>query len=407
MSREDREQRREPSLGMPSLAQAAERAAAQMAAAELAVAGGARRKEVKTEGKAGTNVGVSESGMRPAAKPVTAPPATAPIDPPPETAGRVSAHLAAAGIVPRGAFDSIDDPSPATSTPRGGQVGQGQVGKAVGKPSQGGRSRAAGRGEEDTSAAMRTPPPRSVTQSLRKPEEIGLFRLPQVRVLPVMIFVAVLMLSVRVNDIWRGISVAQSRAQQPAAASTTKPPAAPALPAPSAAGASAEGAKAASEAGAAKAATDPVPLPPAPDGTEPTFSQTEVDVLQKLAERRTEIEGRGKEMDTREALLKAAESRIDKKIAEMKTLQGTIEGLLKQYNEQEDAKMRSLVKIYENMKPKEAAKIFEQLDMPVMLDVIERMKEAKVAPIMAEMDPSKAKSLTSELAQRRQIPLPK
>ena len=91
----------------------------------------------------------------------------------------------------------------------------------------------------------------------------------------------------------------------------------------------------------------------------------------------------------------------------MKTLQNTIEGLLRQYNYQEDNKMRSLVKIYENMKPKEAAKIFEQLDMNILLEVIERMKEQRVAPIMAEMDPSKAKAVTAELAQRRQIPMPR
>jgi flagellar motility protein MotE (MotC chaperone) len=66
--------------------------------------------------------------------------------------------------------------------------------------------------------------------------------------------------------------------------------------------------------------------------------------------------------------------------------------------------MRSLVKIYENMKPKDAAKIFEQLDMGIMLEVVERMKEQKVAPILAEMNPVKARELTSELAQRRQMP---
>jgi flagellar motility protein MotE (MotC chaperone) len=106
-------------------------------------------------------------------------------------------------------------------------------------------------------------------------------------------------------------------------------------------------------------------------------------------------------------MLKAAEDQIERKIAEMKSLQNTIQGLLRQYNDQEDNKMRSLVKIYENMKPKEAAKIFEQLDMPIMLEVIERMKEQKVAPILAEMDPAKARVVTSELAQRRSIPMPK
>ena len=69
--------------------------------------------------------------------------------------------------------------------------------------------------------------------------------------------------------------------------------------------------------------------------------------------------------------------------------------------------MKMKQKIYENMKPKEAAKIFEQLDMPILLDVVERMKEQKVSPILAEMEPSKAKTVTTEMAQQRQMPIPK
>ena len=59
------------------------------------------------------------------------------------------------------------------------------------------------------------------------------------------------------------------------------------------------------------------------------------------------------------------------------------------------------MKIYENMKPKDAARIFEELDMAVLLDVIERMKERKTAPILAQMNPKRAKAITLELAKRR------
>ncbi|BAE52304.1 MotE family protein [Paramagnetospirillum magneticum] len=218
---------------------------------------------------------------------------------------------------------------------------------------------------------------------------------PIVRVLPVLIFVGVLMLSLRVGDIFKGmfgletVSVAELQAQQTPKA---QPPAAPAAtPA------------------AATAPAQTAPAAPATAGSDPGagMSQTELDVLQKLQERRGTLDVREKDIEKREALLKAAEDQIDRKVAEMKTLQNTIEGLLRQYNDQEDNKMRSLVKIYENMKPKEAAKIFEQLDMNILLEVVERMKEQRVAPIMAEMDPSKAKAVTAELAQRRQIPMPR
>lgn len=233
-------------------------------------------------------------------------------------------------------------------------------------------------------------------------------RAPIVRILPVLIFVGVLMLSVRVTDIFKGmfgldsLSVAELQAQQPAKPASPPPAAPPAQP--TAAGTAPAAAPTAAAPVSAPAAPASAPIGGNSDGT---LTQTELDVLQKLQERRGSLDVRERDIERREALLKAAEDQIERKVAEMKTLQHTIEGLLRQYNDQEDNKMRSLVKIYENMKPKEAAKIFEQLDMGILLEVLERMKEQRVAPILAEMDPSKAKGVTAELAQRRQLPMPK
>lgn len=232
-------------------------------------------------------------------------------------------------------------------------------------------------------------------------------RTPFLRLLPLLIIGAGVMLSVRVNDIRKGfIDGASLRVANELQAQQPEPKAPPAqlaqtaqVPAPAPAAASSP-----APATAAKAAPPP---PPGGSSDPGALSQTEMDVLQKLTERRNMIDAREKDVERREAMLKAAEDQIERKVSEMRTLQNTIEGLLRQYNDQEDNKMRSLVKIYENMKPKEAAKIFEQLDMPIMLEVVERMKEQKVAPILAEMDPAKARTITSELAQRRQIPTPK
>lgn len=225
-------------------------------------------------------------------------------------------------------------------------------------------------------------------------------RAPFIRLLPVLILVAALMLSFRINDL-RYFFVGNSsislganslQAQQPQDRSQSPTEAAqPATPAEAPVN------------GNGNAAAAP---PPIPGGTG-DMSQSEKDLLNRLQERRLSLDARESALDRREALLKAGEDQIERKVTEMRTLQSTIQGLLRQYNEQEDAKMRSLVKIYENMKPKDAARIFEQLDMAILLEVVERMKEQKVAPILAEMDPSKARLLTSELAQRRQIPLPK
>ena len=133
------------------------------------------------------------------------------------------------------------------------------------------------------------------------------------------------------------------------------------------------------------------------------FTAREAEVLQSLAQRREKLETWEKEIALREKLLEATEDRIENKLAEMETLSEQIQELLVAYNDEEDAKISSLVKIYEAMKPKEAARIFDQLNMDVLLMVVDRMSERRVAPVLANMSPAKAKEVTQELADQRKL----
>jgi flagellar motility protein MotE (MotC chaperone) len=133
------------------------------------------------------------------------------------------------------------------------------------------------------------------------------------------------------------------------------------------------------------------------------YSQVEVDLLQSLAKRRLELDDWAKQVQLKENMLVATEQRINGKIDSLQKVKKQVEDLLAQYNQQEDTKIRSLVKIYENMKPKDAARIFEELDMPVLLMVVDRMSERKVAPVLAAMSPTKAKDVTVQLAEQRKL----
>ncbi len=148
--------------------------------------------------------------------------------------------------------------------------------------------------------------------------------------------------------------------------------------------------------------TDDAAVFPADDG--PLFSRAEVEMLQNLVERRETLELRARELDIRDNLLSAAEQRIDEKIAQLKTIEATIQDLLDRHDDQEEKKLGSLVRIYESMKPKQAARIFEELDIDILIDVAERMNERKIAPILAQMNPSKAKTVTVEIRTRKQLP---
>ncbi len=133
-------------------------------------------------------------------------------------------------------------------------------------------------------------------------------------------------------------------------------------------------------------------------------SSAEMDILKQLSDRREQLEQRSRDLDTREALLKVTEQRVGQKIKEMEVLRQQVQALIDQAGGAQQAQLDNLVKIYETMKPEEAAKIFEALDMPILLGVIQRMKPARTAPIMAKLPPEKAKEVTTALTKQDQLP---
>jgi flagellar motility protein MotE (MotC chaperone) len=204
----------------------------------------------------------------------------------------------------------------------------------------------------------------------------------------------------------------QSAAGQSAAGQSAAPDKVAAADAPAAVAHSGESlaapdVKAADKAADAKAtdakATDPAAAPP-PSYGEQGFSASEVETLQDLAKRREELDKREQQIGQREALLKAAGVEVDRKIAELNKLRSELEDLLNKQKTSEDERITSLVKIYENMKPKDAANIFNTLDMNVLLPVIGKISERKASPILAAMDPDKAREVTIKLAEQRKLP---
>tara|TARA_R110000787_G_scaffold63679_3_gene143324 strand:- start:52947 stop:53648 length:702 start_codon:yes stop_codon:yes gene_type:complete len=219
----------------------------------------------------------------------------------------------------------------------------------------------------------------------------------KIRFLPLTIFAATLMLTVRVGDIWEGIDTVISSSIRVAQATAQT---ADQAPAEQAAGSETAAAPPATE-GGVSVQDDPGKL----ITDDPTLlSPAEIEILLRLAERRDELAKRQRELDAREGLLRAAEIRIERKVAELESLKGVIEARIQVFDKQQEEKLGSLVKIYESMKPKDAARIFEELEMGTLLEVAERMKERKLAPVMAELGPERAREMTVELRALRELP---
>ena len=134
------------------------------------------------------------------------------------------------------------------------------------------------------------------------------------------------------------------------------------------------------------------------------FSEVRMELFEDLSKRRKNLESRERELAVREALLKAAEQEIDQKYKELVSLRSEIQDLLVEQSEEEKNRIASLVKIYEGMKPKDAARIFNTLDLDVLLSVVSQMSERKSAPIIASMSPDRARTLTIMLMEQKALP---
>lgn len=207
------------------------------------------------------------------------------------------------------------------------------------------------------------------------------------RLLPVLVIASILLLTVRVGELTTGIEIGGTTV----ALAETKD----------------EAAQAESDSKPDAAKDDATPEKGVEDDFNivTDFTEAELELLQDLSKRRDALVQREDELDSRARLLDAAESRLEAQIAELQGLRETIEGLVRKYDEQEQAEIESVVKIYETMKPKDAARILGELEMKTLLGIMERMNVRKTAPILAAMPPKRARAVTSELARQRAVDL--
>ncbi len=242
-------------------------------------------------------------------------------------------------------------------------------------------------------------------------------RIPPPRLLPLAILAMASLLVIKSGDIVRAATTERpvplpprmtkpllhlaAVSSPPAPTAPPAPPRAPQPPAPPAPSAGAAQPMAPSGA-AAPPLPDAAKTPLATEHSEPTpVTESERKLLSELRQRRLELDAREAALAAREATLNAVDHRLASRVEQLTALQHQLEDLEKERKARDEANWSGLVKTYEAMKPRDAATIFNDLDMPVLLPVIDRMKEAKLAPILSAMQPERARQATSELAQMR------
>jgi flagellar motility protein MotE (MotC chaperone) len=127
-------------------------------------------------------------------------------------------------------------------------------------------------------------------------------------------------------------------------------------------------------------------------------SAAERAILERLGERRDEWQQKGKDLEMRERLLENAERKLEARIGDLKAAEEKVENAKRP--DGDGAGLKNLVIMYEAMKPKEAARVFDRLSHDVLVPVVLQMNPRKMSEVLAVMTPDAAEKLTVALASR-------
>ncbi len=115
------------------------------------------------------------------------------------------------------------------------------------------------------------------------------------------------------------------------------------------------------------------------------------------------MDRRQSELDRKDEELRALEVRVDDKLEEMQALEGRIQMMLKDAQTVQDEKLRHLVDVYTNMRPKQAAQVLETLNEQTAVRILAGMRGRQAGEILTNVNPEKAAKL-SEMLTKMQLP---
>jgi flagellar motility protein MotE (MotC chaperone) len=124
----------------------------------------------------------------------------------------------------------------------------------------------------------------------------------------------------------------------------------------------------------------------------------ELNHLSKLQERKKELDAREEELNRMEAEMAKQKEELKEKIADLERMRNSISVILEEKVKADDQKVETLVQFYSNMKPPQAAKVFESIDEDLVVQILSRMKKKSAAEILNLMKPEKAQMFTEKYA---------
>lgn len=155
----------------------------------------------------------------------------------------------------------------------------------------------------------------------------------------------------------------------------------------------------------APSSTVPAEVPQVQGNGTRVFSDSEVQVLMDLEQKRIELERRAEALELREKLVDLMEQRLNGRVAELQQLKTDMGKLLDSMSGKDDKELDQLAAIYGAIKPDAAATVLNRLDNGIVVDIINRMPPKRSGKLMEALDPAKARYLSEMMANKTPPPV--
>jgi flagellar motility protein MotE (MotC chaperone) len=112
-----------------------------------------------------------------------------------------------------------------------------------------------------------------------------------------------------------------------------------------------------------------------------------------------QLRTRAEALDRQEQALKTMEADLNARVAKLQELETMLKGMLSEAKSIKEEKMRHLIDVYTNMKPKQAASVLETLDETIAVKILAGMKGRQAGEILTGVTAKKAAKLSEELTK--------
>lgn len=124
------------------------------------------------------------------------------------------------------------------------------------------------------------------------------------------------------------------------------------------------------------------------------------DLLDALQSREAAVEAREEQLDVRAQSLDVAQQEVERRIEALEAAEQRLSATLALADSAAEDDLARLTTVYENMKPKEAAALFQAMEPAFAAGFLARMRPDSAAKILAGLEPQNAYSISAILAGR-------